>query len=1066
MTTREKAIARRRLRRDLIELQQANILSIAAHPIDGNIFEWHVNIKPVDGVYSGVHFHLIMTFPPKYPSKPPDVKIKTPIEHPNIFDDWLCLSMLRPHTSNQAYEGWSGAYSATSVLMQLQSFLFAEKIDQDGGYQLNAQVSDHAVKHSIATCKNLQCHCGHTHTTPWPKVKGPPEALIKVFPTDPRSGHVQVQGSACQTTHTYWVGAYGEFGTCEGKVMYEAFINWTGDQWARNNIRGGLCRFGFGNESASVCGRDHHSFGYGGTGMYSYANEFNKFGQSFTKGDTITVAVDFVEGRIYFAKNGRLMEPERQIWIPDFLWNTRLYPILSFKNSRAEFNFGAPKRPCEWLISRGFRTLEDIAVEQGGHGGEEDDDGQWNSTSADWHSDGIIPELWLDIFMSLSVPEVFGAKFVCKAWHGIIGKYNLMERNEIYCYFSKGRLGSVTETKKLVLGIGLNITHAQSGYGVDIKTQMDILSENAWQNGCRIGVWGEPLTHFLPLAMNKTHCDIAYRAMDQYLYKIAKDINPNGWLSTSTSPTERMIGRSQELQLVDTLVTMMNQIVVQFVTGQCDKKPRHQNVVRMQLCEKVVLGYCALHHLLLFLKKRHKPVRQLANKAVEIFLKQGSDKGKVRDLGKFLIYLMISKYDWIDVAETFIKEVMTRNVRWMLKDVDGCYKYGSTGYIKGRAKDTFAATSVSRRLVMFQVWFMKMNARETLKGYNERLGRPRVQMRNGVVPKTKYILRSTSWWDYFNELEVTLKDDKAIDQLLRFAVYNSARLGYHRGMGGVGQKGSEVRAPKIRTNGVRVEREGVDDDEEYDDMPMAGVFGSKPKAAGIKLSGGSTRGWGRPKQMGSGWTNRGRGRGRGGAPPQRGRGRGNVQSSQAVPMRGRGGRGRAMGRGARGRGGARPYHPSPGQQPSNQLQGRQALPARRGPVNGRHPQQPPTQQIQRPQQRSQSNGRNPQPMGRPRQHNQQPQRQSQSNGRGASNRGRMQQNVNAASAQRQIRQQPSVPANNAPGPQEGGGPSQIALEGRESLFDAAPQPQRQQEPARKESKAARRRRRKREKAQQ
>ena len=111
--------------------------------------------------------------------------------------------MLRSYTGNVPYEGWSGAYSATSILMQLQSFLFAEKIDQDEGYQANARLTDADVNHSISVCKSFKCKkCKHSHNTPWPRVKGPPEALIKVFPTDPESGHVVVQGSTCQTTHS------------------------------------------------------------------------------------------------------------------------------------------------------------------------------------------------------------------------------------------------------------------------------------------------------------------------------------------------------------------------------------------------------------------------------------------------------------------------------------------------------------------------------------------------------------------------------------------------------------------------------------------------------------------------------------------------------------------------------------------------------------------------------------------------------------------------------------------------------------------------------------------------
>jgi len=93
---------------------------------------------------------------------------------------------------------------ATSVLMQLQSFLFAEKIDQDGGYQASARLSDQDVKRSLKVCKSYRCHkCSHSHDKPWPKIKGPPPSLIKVHPTDPDSKHVVVQGSSCQTTHSF-----------------------------------------------------------------------------------------------------------------------------------------------------------------------------------------------------------------------------------------------------------------------------------------------------------------------------------------------------------------------------------------------------------------------------------------------------------------------------------------------------------------------------------------------------------------------------------------------------------------------------------------------------------------------------------------------------------------------------------------------------------------------------------------------------------------------------------------------------------------------------------------------
>lgn len=124
----------------------------------------------------------------------------TPIKHPNVFDSFICLSMLRPHTGNVPYEGWSAAYSVTSILMQLQSFLFADKIDQDGGYQVQARRSQRDIAHTISTCKRFTCSCGHSNDYPQPPVRDVEEKLIKVFPVshDGYYHDVDINGTHCQ----------------------------------------------------------------------------------------------------------------------------------------------------------------------------------------------------------------------------------------------------------------------------------------------------------------------------------------------------------------------------------------------------------------------------------------------------------------------------------------------------------------------------------------------------------------------------------------------------------------------------------------------------------------------------------------------------------------------------------------------------------------------------------------------------------------------------------------------------------------------------------------------------
>ena len=172
---------------------------------------------------------------------------------------------------------------------------------------------------------------------------------------------------------------------------------------------------------------------------------------------------------------------------------------------------------------------------------------------------------------------------------------------------------------------------------------------------------------------------------------------------------------------------------------------------------------------------------------------------------------------------------------------------------------------------MFQVWFMRNNANETLQGYNHRLGRPKIQIKNGIVSKAKFILSSRSWWDYFNELGVIIKDDHAIDQLLRFAVYNSKKNQYHRSYGNrlVTQ---QINAPQIRVNGPKSKKEFVEEGVQVG--LKTGNSRYNRNARGTAWRG---RGRGGTTMVQRGGRGRGRGRGRG-----IGRGRGYSPATPGV----------------------------------------------------------------------------------------------------------------------------------------------------------------------------------------
>ena len=162
-----------RLMRDLKEWERCKkeFPCIEACPLDDNIMEWHCNICPDSGDFKNIVFHLIINFDETYPTLAPDVELCTPIPHPNVFGEWICLDMLKRDDSGK-YKGWTAAYSVTSILMQLQSFLFEQKTIDQMDYDGSAERSfnqDSFRRNYLPQIKSFKCDkCKHCWDKPFP----------------------------------------------------------------------------------------------------------------------------------------------------------------------------------------------------------------------------------------------------------------------------------------------------------------------------------------------------------------------------------------------------------------------------------------------------------------------------------------------------------------------------------------------------------------------------------------------------------------------------------------------------------------------------------------------------------------------------------------------------------------------------------------------------------------------------------------------------------------------------------------------------------------------------------
>ena len=104
--------------KDLKKMQtESKDQSITASPNDDSIFNWTAVIfGPEESPWDGATFKLSMTFTDQYPNKPPNVRFRTDIFHPNVYKDGrICLDIL---DSN-----WSPVYDVQSILISIQQLL-------------------------------------------------------------------------------------------------------------------------------------------------------------------------------------------------------------------------------------------------------------------------------------------------------------------------------------------------------------------------------------------------------------------------------------------------------------------------------------------------------------------------------------------------------------------------------------------------------------------------------------------------------------------------------------------------------------------------------------------------------------------------------------------------------------------------------------------------------------------------------------------------------------------------------------------------------------------------------
>ena len=137
-----RALAIRRINRDIKEITKNPIEGIGIAPIDEDPMRYVINMRLMTGPYQGYCVQLLLIFSDSYPTKPPKILIipNQAIDeqyHHHIFIDEnsrdennshfkkFCFDLLDNDFMNTSAEktGWNPSYSITSLLLQVQNFI-------------------------------------------------------------------------------------------------------------------------------------------------------------------------------------------------------------------------------------------------------------------------------------------------------------------------------------------------------------------------------------------------------------------------------------------------------------------------------------------------------------------------------------------------------------------------------------------------------------------------------------------------------------------------------------------------------------------------------------------------------------------------------------------------------------------------------------------------------------------------------------------------------------------------------------------------------------------------------
>lgn len=404
-----------------------------------------------------------------------------------------------------------------------------------------------------------------------------------------------------------------------------------------------------------------------------------------------------------------------------------------------------------------------------------------------------------EIATQLSSESVISFSAAYARFREIANSFHILLHRELRCFFLR------TSLNQSILGVGI----ALDRHSRMLSSDFDWLSMEAFEEfKVRTSIQKRCFSFFLPLAFNRHHfdrasvdiwkrltiIDTAIRGADLAASSKLARRNPQKLIPVPGKP----VPAPKPHDPVTVLYRMMNNIVVSLMKS-CEetfKSSQGRSFVPIHASEKAITSYCHLFHLLMCLSRSTPAILHDATWYLRRFITHPNTRSKMEtpDLGQMIVRINLvvvlppidnlRPMSWDVISTHYLKEALTRNVRWVLKDAPELevMEQGTSDY---RLNTTFSKSKTSLRLIMFQITFLNLfleTYASRISSLDENYGFAVKELPERMVKEIKEIFTVDTWPEFFSRVQYTHGMNftkEKISSILRQTVQDSAAQGYH-----------------------------------------------------------------------------------------------------------------------------------------------------------------------------------------------------------------------------------------------------------------------------------------------